>query len=90
MLQYRQNLDWPGNIRELSNGIAGQVLVGAEANIASEPVARPRSGLLGDSNRAGNVSLKQLAKEAVRDRERNFILEALQANQWNRRRRLRL
>jgi DNA-binding NtrC family response regulator len=31
------------------------------------------------------VPLKQLTKEAVRDRERTFILEALQANQWNRR-----
>jgi DNA-binding NtrC family response regulator len=30
--------------------------------------------------------LKQIAKEAVRERENRFILEALQANQWNRRR----
>jgi DNA-binding NtrC family response regulator len=33
-----------------------------------------------------SISLKQRAKDAVRERERNLILEALQANQWNRRR----
>jgi two-component system response regulator AtoC len=85
LLQYMQNLDWPGNIRELSNGIARHVLVGAEPNIDPEPAAKPRRGASGKSNTAGNVSLKQLAKDAVRDRERTFILEALQANQWNRR-----
>jgi two-component system response regulator AtoC len=34
----------------------------------------------------GAVPLQQIAKEAVRERENMFILEALQANQWNRRR----
>jgi DNA-binding NtrC family response regulator len=29
--------------------------------------------------------LKSVAKEAIREMERNAILEALQANQWNRR-----
>jgi two-component system response regulator AtoC len=84
LLQYMQNLDWPGNIRELSNGIARHVLVGAEPNIAPEPV-NPQRSASGNSNTAANVPLKQLAKEAVRDRERTFILEALQANKWNRR-----
>ncbi len=84
LLQYMQNLDWPGNIRELSNGIARHVLVGAEPNIVPEPAILRRSAS-GNSNSAANVPLKQLAKEAVRDRERAFILEALQANQWNRR-----
>jgi DNA-binding NtrC family response regulator len=31
------------------------------------------------------VPLKQLAREAVREKEKRFIFEALQANQWNRR-----
>ena len=85
LLQYMQNLDWPGNIRELSNDIARHVLVGAESNFAPEPVANSRRSTAENSNTAGNVPLKQLTKEAVRDRERTFILEALQANQWNRR-----
>ncbi len=85
MLHYLRNLDWPGNIRELSNGIARHVLMGAEARIAQEPVASQVPSVRVNSVASGTVPLKQIAKEAVRDRERNFILEALQANQWNRR-----
>jgi two-component system, NtrC family, response regulator AtoC len=85
MLQYLQNLEWPGNIRELSNGIARHVLVGPEANIGLDWVAETRSRAPGNPNTTGNVPLKQLSKEAVREREKIFILEALKANQWNRR-----
>jgi two-component system, NtrC family, response regulator AtoC len=84
MLQYLRNLDWPGNIRELSNGIARYVLVGAEANIGPERV-QPRSSASRSSNGTVNVPLKQFSKEAVREREKTYILEALTANQWNRR-----
>ena len=31
------------------------------------------------------VTLKRLAKDAIREMERNVILETLRANQWNRR-----
>ena len=85
MLQYLQKLDWPGNIRELSNGMARHVLIGVEAKITQEPLVRRLSQALGSSRGAGTLPLKQIAKEAVRERERSFILEALQANQWNRR-----
>lgn len=85
MLQYLRNLDWPGNIRELSNGIARHVLVGAEANIGPEIDANQRRSDSGNGKTMGNVSLKQFSKEAVRAREKAYILEALQANQWNRR-----
>src|SRR5271170_7116234 len=85
MLQYLQNLDWPGNIRELSNGIARHVLIGADANIGPTQAVEPRSRTSGNCIRTGIVPLKQLSKEAVRDREKIFILDALKANQWNRR-----
>ena len=85
MLHYLRNLDWPGNIRELSNGIARHVLMGAEARIAQESAASQVPSVRVNSVASGTVPLKQIAREAVRDRERNFILEALQANQWNRR-----
>jgi two-component system response regulator AtoC len=85
MLQYLQNLDWPGNIRELSNGIARHVLIGAEAKILQEPVAQQRGPGRKSLRGAEAVPLKQIAKEAVREKEKGFILEALQANQWNRR-----
>jgi two-component system response regulator AtoC len=85
VLRYLEKLDWPGNIRELSNGIARHVLIGAEAEIGKEPVAKRPDRARGSYNEAGAVSLKQIAREAVRERETNFILEALRANQWNRR-----
>jgi two-component system response regulator AtoC len=85
VLRYLQKLDWPGNIRELSNGIARHVLIGAEAEIGQEPVAKLPDPARGRYSGAGTVPLKQIAKEAVREREKSFILEALQANQWNRR-----
>src|SRR6266850_702714 len=85
MLQYLQKLDWPGNIRELSNGIARHVVIGAEAKIIQEPLDKRGEPARGSSGVAGTVPLKQIAKEAVRERERKFILEALQANHWNRR-----
>jgi transcriptional regulator with PAS, ATPase and Fis domain len=85
MMRYLQNLDWPGNIRELSNGIARYVLIGPEASIVQEPIVRQRDLTPANHVAAGTIPLRQIAKEAVRERERNYILESLQANQWNRR-----
>jgi len=85
MLQYLQNLDWPGNIRELSNGIARHVLIGTEARIVQKPVAQQSHSAEGRCSGAGTVPLKQIAQQAVREKERSCILEALQENHWNRR-----
>ena len=86
MMRYLQNLDWPGNIRELSNGIARHVLIGAEASITQEPIFRQPSATAANQFAAGTIPLKQIAREAIREKEKSYILEALQANQWNRRR----
>src|SRR6266568_5844803 len=86
MMRYLQNLDWPGNIRELSNGIARHVLIGAEASITQEPIFRQPSATSANHVAAGAIPLKLIAKEAIREREKSYVLEALQANQWNRRR----
>jgi len=85
MLNYLQKLEWPGNIRELSNGIARHVLIGAEAKIVQEPVPGRLDQARESSRTVGIIPLKQLAREAVREKERSLIFEALQANQWNRR-----
>ena len=84
-LRYLKNRDWHGNMRELSNGIARYVLIGPEAVILQEPPRRRVAAALGISVGSGNVSLKRIAKEAVREMERSVILEALRANHWNRR-----
>ncbi len=86
MMRYLQNLDWPGNIRELSNGIARYVLIGPEASMVQEPIVRWLRPNATNHAGASTIPLRQIAKEAIRDKERSFILEALQANQWNRRR----
>ena len=83
MLEYLQNSDWPGNIRELSNGIARHVLLGAEAHLGLNPATKPRNGV--SAHGRGNIPLKQLSKEIIREREKALILETLKANQWNRR-----
>ena len=85
MVQYLQNLDWPGNIRELSNSIARHVLIGAEASIQEVVVQKRVSGMPLRPIREDGVSLKSISKEAVRAVERNVILEALRSNHWNRR-----
>src|SRR5260370_9412078 len=83
MKRYLQNLDWPGNIRELSNGIARYVLIGPEASMVQEPIVRwPNANPMNHTG-ASTIPLRQIARDAIRDKERHLILEALQANQWN-------
>lgn len=85
MIEHLQNLDWPGNIRELSNMMARYVLIGADAMIDPDNQKRNRSRVMVDQN-GSRVTLKRMAKDAIKEMERNVILEALRANQWNRRR----
>jgi two-component system response regulator AtoC len=84
LLSYLQNLAWPGNLRELSNCIARYIVVGSEGLIERETV-RSKSPLALGRNGSPAMSLKQIGKEAIREMERNAIIEALRANHWNRR-----
>jgi two-component system response regulator AtoC len=84
-VSYLQNLPWQGNLRELSNSIARYIVIGPEGLVQREP-ARPRPGV--QTARGGlqeGLPLKKIAKEAIREMERNAIIEALRANHWNRR-----
>jgi two-component system, NtrC family, response regulator AtoC len=85
MLDYLQNLQWPGNIRELSNVVARYVLIGPDAITYPENNIRKSSPKFAIEQNGRNVTLKRMAKDAVKEVERNVILEALRANQWNRR-----
>jgi two-component system, NtrC family, response regulator AtoC len=85
LLSYLQNLPWPGNIRELSNVVARYVLMGPDAMTEPENNAkRAKANLMVDQN-GTQITLKRMAKDAVKEVERNVILETLRANQWNRR-----
>jgi two-component system response regulator AtoC len=87
VLDYLRSTDWPGNVRELSNGIARYVLIGRDA-VLTQGHAKPKlpNGVVKNPKSGGAIApLKHIAKEAIREIERNVILEVLQNNQWNRR-----
>jgi two-component system, NtrC family, response regulator AtoC len=85
MLDHLQKMNWPGNVRELSNEIARYVLIGGDGSVNGSQLQRRES--MSGTAVAGNgaVSLKRIAKEAVRAMERDLILQALRNNRWNRR-----
>ncbi len=85
-ISYLQNLAWPGNLRELSNSVARYIVVGPEALVPSEQTrSRTRTSGGPRNDASGPLPLKKIAKEAIREMERNAIVEALRANHWNRR-----
>jgi two-component system, NtrC family, response regulator AtoC len=84
MLNYLESLNWPGNMRELSNCIARFVLIGQDA-FAPQAAPSHRSTFSPRSIANGTLTLRNIAKEAIQEMERNVILEALRSNQWNRR-----
>jgi two-component system response regulator AtoC len=83
--EYLQHLPWPGNVRELSNTIARYVLIGPEAAASAESFAKKNRPGLSEGPNGAALPLKKLAKNAMKEMERNVILETLRANQWNRR-----
>jgi len=86
MLQYLKNLNWPGNVRELSNGVARYILLGPDAQFRPENTRRKSHSAGHGNGDSAPVKLKNVARDAIREMERNVILESLRANQWNRRR----
>ena len=83
-LQLFQDYAWPGNIRELEDAAKAIVALGDEAVAMGGLRA-----LLMKSDRNGNgdkVSLKQVARDASREAEKELILKALNRTRWNRRR----
>jgi two-component system response regulator AtoC len=86
ILNYLENLHWPGNVRELSNCIARYVLIGNDAFVEQNAPEKRKFSSPDRPRNAANLPLKGIAKEAIREVERNVILETLRTNQWNRRR----
>jgi transcriptional regulator with PAS, ATPase and Fis domain len=82
---YLQGMDWPGNIRELSNCVARYVLMGVEAIFPQEPQTKCFAAYKSRSADADVIPLKQVARRAIQDFGRTVILEALRTNHWNRR-----
>lgn len=85
MIESLEKSEWPGNIRELSNGMARHVVLGPDA--AMNRPSLPDNSLLRShiKTSVGEVPLKRIAKAAIQELERNVILNSLRDHQWNRR-----
>ncbi len=77
--------EWRGNIRELENLMARYAIMGSLDSVMTEPLAKRPSMAPMRLSPDGTVSLKHIAKQAVREMESNVILQVLRDNKWNRR-----
>lgn len=83
-LQLFQDYSWPGNLRELEDAAKAVVALGDE-NVAMGGLR----ALLRGSHAGGNgngISLKEAARAASREAEKDLILKVLTRTRWNRRR----
>src|SRR5579859_7613311 len=75
---------WPGNIRELENLVKRYVILGNEDVITSDLAPRSPDFFNTEIPVDGQISLKKLTRQAVRELERKVILKVLQNHHWNR------
>lgn len=74
---------WPGNIRELKDAARAIVALGDESLAMKGLRSLLRRA---DSNNGEKISLKDAARAASREAERELILQVLARTRWNRRR----
>jgi len=79
-----ENYDWPGNIRQLENLIKRYVILGSEEAICCDLVIQSPAPACPGFLSSGPTSLTTIIQEAVPGFEREFILKALEAHHWNR------
>ncbi len=89
-LKVIERYDWPGNIRQLESTIERAVIT-CEGTVIEPhhlPLAVTRAGLpesypVPQNNREFLALKKKLREQAIGELEREFVLEALQRNEWN-------
>ena len=79
-----QRYSWPGNVRQLENLVKRYVVMGTEDVILSELLEPNERDTVDSLMLDGPVSLKKLTRQTVRKLEARIILNALHANNWNR------
>ncbi len=84
-LQILLEHSWPGNIRELEHAMQKIVALGDE-RVALADLRGPRSAESLPAGKAEGLSLKQAARAASRQAERELILKVLARTRWNRKR----
>lgn len=87
-VQFFQDYDWPGNIRELENMIKRVILFGENDALNSlfskgRPSVSPPSEDNGFSGEK-SLTLRKIGKDAAETAEKEFILKALQETHWRR------
>src|SRR6202140_2103282 len=75
---------WPGNLRELENLVKRYVILGNEEVIATDLAPRDTDFFNAEIPVDGQISLKKLTRQAVRELERKVILKVLKNCHWNR------
>lgn len=86
LIHMLQKHPWPGNIRELENLMERYVILRSEEAVRSELAKSATGHTVPDLPTEGPMQLKDIARQAVRALEGKVILQALQANHWNRKR----
>jgi len=84
MMSGLRKYHWPGNIRELENLIKRYVILGNEEVISADLAPREAEFFNAEIPVDGQISLKKLTRQAVRELERKVILKVLQNHHWNR------
>src|ERR1700747_551633 len=84
MMTTLRKYHWPGNIRELENLIKRYVILGNEEVISADLAPRNNDFFNAEIPVDGQISLKKLTRQAVRELERKVILKVLQNHHWNR------
>jgi two-component system, NtrC family, response regulator AtoC len=84
-MSFLRTYDWPGNIRELETVVKRYVLSGSEAVISKSLENHQKNGLVAEIPINGQINLKDVTREAVRELESKLILKTLEAHHWNRR-----
>jgi DNA-binding NtrC family response regulator len=89
-LKMLEQYDWPGNVRQLESAIERAVIScdGTMIEPHHLPMAVTRAGLpepypVPQSNKDFLALKKRLREQAIGELEREFVLEALQRNDWN-------
>lgn len=84
MMTVLRKYHWPGNIRELENLVKRYVILGSEEVITADLAPRNTDFFNAEIPLDGQISLKKLTRQAVRELERKVILKVLQNHHWNR------
>ena len=84
MMEVLRKYHWPGNIRELENLVKRYVILGTEEVISADLTPRSTDFFNTEIPIDGQISLKKLTRQAVRELERKIILKVLQNHHWNR------